>query len=88
MGAGSAWANTTHDWATTVDHEHLRLVREQARDDAPTVQHLVLETLAYADDEAESLGRPGKCRVTFHIDGSISVADNGRGTARSQSASR
>ncbi len=80
MGEGAAWANTTHDWASTVDHEHLRVVRERARDEAPTVQHLVLETLAYANDEAESLGRQGRCQVTFHIDGSISVSDDGRGT--------
>lgn len=80
MGEGPAWANTTHDWASTVDQDHLRLVRARARDDELTVQHLVLEILAYANDEAETLGRPGRCRVTLHVDGSISVTDDGRGT--------
>jgi len=89
MGGLSAWANTTHDWAATVDQEHLRLVRARARHDPPTVQHLVLETLAYTNDEAESLGRHGECLVTFHIDGSISVSDDGRGTdTRRDSAGR
>jgi DNA gyrase subunit B len=42
--------------------------------------HLVLEVLAYAADEAEWTGRIGRCRVTLHADGSVSVADDGRGT--------
>lgn len=57
------------------------MIREHAADYAATgVQHLVLEVLAYANDEAESLGRRGRCVVTAHRDGSISVADDGRGT--------
>jgi topoisomerase IV subunit B len=81
MGEQAAWTNTTHDWSKTVDQEHLQLIRNHAADYAATgVQHLVLEVLAYANDEAESLGRRGHCTVTFHRDGSISVADNGRGT--------
>lgn len=76
-----AWANTTHDWARTVDTEHLAQVRR-----APDVfaaggaTHLILEVLAYAADEAEWTGAIGRCRVTLHADGSVSVADNGRGT--------
>jgi DNA gyrase subunit B len=81
MGERAAWSNTTHDWSKTVDQEHLQLIRDYAADYAATgVQHLVLEILAYANDEAESLGRRGHCTVTSHQDGSISVADNGRGT--------
>ena len=41
--------------------------------------HLVLEVIAYAADEAEdTAGR--RCAVTLHNDGSVSAADNGRGT--------
>ncbi|MBN6057267.1 hypothetical protein JYK22_35415, partial [Nonomuraea sp. RK-328] len=43
------------------------------------VRHLVLEVLAYAADEAES-NNGGRCTVTLHPDGSVSVADGGRGT--------
>lgn len=65
----------------TVDREHLELIRDRAGHYAATgVPHLVLEVLAYANDEAESIGRRGKCTVTSHRDGSISVADDGRGT--------
>jgi len=81
MEAQTAWTNTTHDWSKSVDQEHLQLVRDHHGDYAPTgLLHLVLETLAYADDEAESLGRRGHCTVTSHSDGSVSVTDNGRGT--------
>jgi topoisomerase IV subunit B len=81
MGERSTWTNTTHDWFLTVDQEHLQLIRDHAGDYAATgVQHLILEILAYANDEAESLGRRGYCTVTFHRDESISVTDDGRGT--------
>lgn len=36
--------------------------------------------LAYACDEAQSAGRAGRGTVTLHTDGSVSVADAGRGT--------
>ncbi len=65
MGEQAAWTNTTHDWSKTVDQEHLQLIRDHATDYATTgVQHLVLEVLAYANDEAESLGRRVHCTVT------------------------
>ncbi len=81
MGEQAGWANTTHDWSQAVDQEHLQLIRDHAADYAATgVLHLVLEVLAYANDEAEAIGRQGHCMVTSHPDGSISVADNGRGT--------
>lgn len=81
MADRASWTTTTHDWSRDVDREHLAAVREHAAVVAPTgVQHLVLEVLAYADEEAAALGRPGRCLVTWHADGSVSVADDGRGT--------
>jgi topoisomerase-4 subunit B len=75
-----AWLNTTHDWTASVDVEHLQEVRGNARDVAPTgALHLVFEVLAYAADEAESNGG-GSAVVTLAADGSVSVADDGRGT--------
>jgi topoisomerase IV subunit B len=44
------------------------------------LSHLLLEVLAYADEEAESLGRQGNCTVTLYGDGSVAVADDGRAT--------
>lgn len=41
--------------------------------------HLVLEALAYAVEEAEDYGQPAHITITVS-DGSVSVADNGRGT--------
>ncbi|MEV4921512.1 ATP-binding protein [Streptomyces roseoverticillatus] len=78
----SSWRNTTHDWASTVDLGHLASVRQDAGTYAPGgVRHLVLEVLAYAADEAECNDRgEGRCVVTLHLDGSVSVADDGRGT--------
>ncbi|MEV5960282.1 hypothetical protein AB0L70_00880 [Kribbella sp. NPDC051952] len=77
----AGWANTTHDWAGSVDHAHLRHIRDHADVYAPGgVLHLVLEVIAHPEDEAEAAGRRGSCTITFHPDGSISIADNGRGT--------
>jgi topoisomerase-4 subunit B len=48
------WRNTTHDWASTVDAEHLAEVRRQPATFAPCDPlHLILEVLAYAADEVE-----------------------------------
>jgi topoisomerase-4 subunit B len=75
------WVNTTHDWAAAVDHEHLAQIRRQPARYAPGgVEHLILEVLACAADEAESSGRAGRGIVTVYADGSVSVADDGRGT--------
>jgi topoisomerase-4 subunit B len=75
------WGSTTHDWASTVDTAHLDDVRARAGELAGGgAPHLLLEVLAYADDEAESVGRTGHVVVTLHPDGSVSVADDGRGT--------
>lgn len=74
------WTVTTHDWTVDVDAAHLAGARREAEalgDDLAV--HLVLEILAYADDEAKSLGRTGQ--VSIHVRGSeIEVADDGRGT--------
>jgi DNA gyrase subunit B len=73
--------NTTHDWSGTVDQNHLDKIRADPSQYAPTgLIHLVLEVLAYADDEAESAGHRGNCAVVLHPDGSVEITDNGRGT--------
>jgi topoisomerase IV subunit B len=73
--------NTTHNWAATVEQAHVSQIREQPATYAPGgVEHLIFEVLAYAADEAESTGRAGRGIVTLHGDGSVSVADDGRGT--------
>jgi topoisomerase IV subunit B len=75
------WLRTTHDWAAGVDHAHLDMIRSRPGTYAPGgLLHLVLEVTAYAQDEAEALGRPGVCRVIVCADGSVSVSDDGRGT--------
>ena len=74
------WRNTTHDWASFVDAEHLAEIRDQPTLFAPGgVLHLILEVIAYAADEA-ACTTAGHCTVTLHVDGSVSVADSGRGT--------
>ncbi|GAA3169722.1 MULTISPECIES: ATP-binding protein [Streptomyces] len=79
-GPKRSWINTTHDWAATVDTGHLALIRRRPGEFAPGGPvHLVLEVLAYAADEAASRGG-GRCQVTLHPDGSVAVADDGRGT--------
>jgi DNA gyrase subunit B len=77
----AAWVNTTHDWAVDVDHDHLETIRSDPHRYAPSgLLHLVLEVMAYANDEAEALNRRGTCVVAVYPDGSVSLADNGRGT--------
>lgn len=72
---------TTHDWSKHVDRDHLEHIRNHADNFASGgTLHLVLEVLAYALDEAEHHGNPAHVTVTLHSDGSVSVADDGRGT--------
>lgn len=81
MGDRDVWVNTTHDWSADVDVAHLAAIRRDAgRHAGGGLLHLVLEVVAYADDEAEDRDRRGSCSVTIHADGSVSVADDGRGT--------
>jgi DNA gyrase subunit B len=77
----SSWVNTTHDWSALVDSNHLSQIQIHPEQYAPGgLVHLLLEVVAYADEEAKSLGRQGSCTITLHGDGSVSVADDGRGT--------
>jgi topoisomerase IV subunit B len=72
--------NVTHDWSATVDADHLERIRRAPAEFAPGgASHLLLEVLAYAAEEAEDRGS-GSAVVVLHSDGSISVADDGRGT--------
>nr|WP_202486317.1 ATP-binding protein [Streptomyces sp. SID4985] len=76
----ASWRNTTHDWAGTVDLDHLECIRQRPAAFAPGgTLHLILEVVAYVADEAES-GHGGLCHITLYPDGSVAVADNGRGT--------
>ena len=64
-----------------MDHEHLAQIREQPTTYAPGgMEHLILEVIAYATDGAEAADRAGRGIVTLHSDGSVSVADDARGT--------
>ena len=77
----AGWVNTTHDWAGTVDQDHLEQIRADPRQYVPGgLVHLILEVVAYPEDEAESAGHRGACTVTLHTDGSVAIEDNGRGT--------
>src|SRR6476659_7982804 len=81
MNERSTWTATTHDWSNDVDTEHLAQIRR--RIDLYGVggrRHMILEVLAYANDEAESVGRVGTVLVTTYGDGTVCVADDGRGT--------
>jgi topoisomerase-4 subunit B len=72
--------NTTHDWTRDLDVEHLEQIRQDPTAFAPSgAVHLIFEVLAYAAEEAISNGS-GRAIVTLHRDGSVTVADNGRGT--------
>ncbi|MGH3846120.1 MAG: ATP-binding protein [Pseudonocardiaceae bacterium] len=74
------WQTTTHQWEQTLDLEHLERIRREPGVFARRgLLHLVLEVLAYAAEEAACNGS-GRCVVTLHRDGSVAVADNGRGT--------
>jgi DNA gyrase subunit B len=76
----ASWRNTTHDWASVVDLDHLGSIRRNPAGFAPGgARHLIHEVIAYAADEAEC-NNGGRCIVTLHPDGSVSVADDGRGT--------
>lgn len=82
MSNRSSWSTTTHDWRADVDRDHLSEVRRRLGPPgaAGGLRHLILEVLAYANDEAESQGRQGRATVTFHTDGRVIVEDDGRGT--------
>ncbi len=81
MSDRSSWRVTTHDWTRDVDLEHLAALRDRLGNAAAGGRrHLILEVLAYADEEAASQGRVGTAVVTTHADGRVTIADDGRGT--------
>ena len=81
MTERAAWTATTHDWASDLDRAHLAEIRSRAAVyGAGGRRHLILEVLAYANEEAESLGRTGHAVVTMGDEGTVTVADDGRGT--------
>ncbi|MBO3086342.1 ATP-binding protein [Cellulomonas fengjieae] len=81
MSDRASWVTTTHAWSSDLDLAHLAEIRSR-----PTLygaggrRHLILEVLAYANEEAESRGRMGHAVVTMRADGTVTVADDGRGT--------
>lgn len=82
MNQHATWITTTHDWSLDVDRVHLKAIRDELAPSgaAGGTRHLILEVLAYAQDEAASIPRRGTVVVTQHPDGSVSVDDDGRGT--------
>jgi DNA gyrase subunit B len=70
----------THSWSSPVDTDHLDEIRRNAGEfTSAGPLRLVLEVLAYPVDEAVD-GSTTPIRVVLHADGSVSVADDGRGT--------
>ncbi|MFT4109848.1 hypothetical protein [Propionicimonas sp.] len=81
VAGGEQWAATTHDWAIGADVAHIDFIRSRCAEYARGgALHLVLEVLAYADDEAHELGRTGHCTILLGPEESVSVSDDGRGT--------
>lgn len=72
-----AWTTHTHVWVTRVDHAHLDAVR--ANHSTLSVEHLILEAVAYADEEAVARGITGNVTISISDD-QVSVDDDGRGT--------
>lgn len=82
MTGRETWTTTTHRWASEVDPAHLEGVRRRLGDGntAGGRRHLILEVLAYAQDEAASLSRTGRVTVSVRADGTVTIDDDGRGT--------
>lgn len=79
-GGRGAWTTTTHDWSVDVDRGHLVAGCALARSLGEAMAlHLVLEVVAYADDEAAATGRRGSVVVTV-TGREVEVTDDGRGT--------
>lgn len=70
---------TTHDWGSEADLRHVESLRATAARRPVALSHAVLEVLAYAVDEARD-GTTTRVDVVLHADGSVEVADDGRGT--------
>lgn len=81
MTGPSSWTVTTHDWAKDVDRAHLAAIQKRRSTYAAGgVRHLILEVLAYADDEADASGRVGRARVLMRPNATVTITDDGRGT--------
>jgi len=81
MSDRSTWTVTTHDWAKDLDQTHLAEVQDRRHSYAEGgVRHLILEVLAYANDEAEHVGRVGRASVILRPNDAVTVVDDGRGT--------
>ena len=81
VGDPSTWTVTTHDWAVDVDRDHLAHIRDDCETyGAGGRRHLILEVLAYANEEAEHLGRIHHATVVIRPNGVVAVTDDGRGT--------
>lgn len=81
MDGRTSWTATTHDWSSDLDVAHLAEVQaDRQRWSVGGVRHMILEVLAYANDEAEHLGRVGVVRVIIDSEGLVTIADDGRGT--------
>lgn len=80
--------SSTHDWSVPANIDHILAIQKDVRQFSEGgITHLVLEVIAYAVDEAIA-GTTDQVRVTLHLDGSICVADNGRGTEVREVAGR
>lgn len=75
----ATWVTTTHDWTRDVDAAHLADVRARQDELGVDAVHLVLEVIAYADDEARARGECGQVEVVLGTEW-VSVRDDGRGT--------
>lgn len=81
MTGRSSWTVTTHDWANDVDRAHLAVIQDRSDSYAAGgVRHLILEVLAYANDEADASGRVGRARVVMGPNATVTITDDGRGT--------
>lgn len=75
-----SWLATTHAWADDVDLKHLDDARQLVGSvGSSELMHMVLEVVAYADDEAADQKRIAHVLIEVTED-QISVADDGRGT--------
>lgn len=81
MDERTSWTATTHDWSSDLDMAHLAEVQaDQQRWSVGGVRHMILEVLAYANEEAEHLGRVGSAQVIVNSEGLVTITDDGRGT--------
>ena len=72
--------SSTHDWSALANTDHVLAVQNDFKQFSEGgITHLILEVIAYAVDEAIE-GTTDQVSITLRKDGSICIADNGRGT--------